>query len=784
MIKMEGISMQFIRVTRLPTTVRRGLEVVFVLNGELTIQLDQKIYSLSPDQMVIFDGLLPCTYFSEHSNAIVLCRISESFLRSQCEELTGGHVFYVSGETPVSDIGFTLKRLFSQMIFQYIRGVKIEFQAFLFQFLCQLYKNCYTTFPTEKNDNLSDSLPNEFRQLLDYVATNYQRRISLSDAAARVYMSAPAFSRYFKAKMGVNFSEYLSHIRVEHAAEELLTTKHTVSYVASINGFSNEKAFTQIFRRFYEMTPGNYRKSMSVTQKDILLNQKYKDEVLYKNTDFSFDEIQDFMNLMYRGTGFSAGRFIDTKKENPVSVTCSSEYNAFNFYRIITVDQGIASVFHSDIREQLEIVQRTLHFDYVNIGDFDLKILEKNTSVIEQGDFAYGDRFILDALNAYQAMGFSLYIQVDFSLLMKNYPEGIELFYERFSHFMRLLLKLDLSFYKKPVCLELRCSEKKYYKDFSEFCHRIMEIGNSFYLVDIKRLKIKIGLGLLPWMISEIEEQDIAELTSLSFSFLGVEWRPFQNCVLSGHEWSENMLDIQTKFFQEQFDILKQKLALFRLGHSSLYITRWNVLAGVDTAEIGTFFRSSIILDALIRFDGRIGGITFPCRTMQSSGHHANELALFYIKAVKRPVFFVLHIIKQLSCPIIFRSSQVMVVKRPEGGYTAALFSPIYINPTLSLDRFFVEQETIEVRLCLQNLDNGIYRIKRLNYDKTSSGVYERSVEIGIQDFTDPDFIDRLETIIQPGLFLYQEKVTAHKLELSAVLSFNSITLYHIVPIY
>ncbi len=57
-----------------------------------------------------------------------------------------------------------------------------------------------------------------------------------------------------------NFEEFLNYVRINRAAELLLTTDQTVTYIAMEVGYANVKTFNRNFLRFKVMTPGDFRK--------------------------------------------------------------------------------------------------------------------------------------------------------------------------------------------------------------------------------------------------------------------------------------------------------------------------------------------------------------------------------------------------------------------------------------------------------------------------------------------------------------------------------------------
>ena len=67
-------------------------------------------------------------------------------------------------------------------------------------------------------------------------------------------------SRKFKEAVGVGVHEYIVFIRLQNAANELLSTKDTITEIALRCGFSDGNYFKDAFKKKYGLTPRDYRK--------------------------------------------------------------------------------------------------------------------------------------------------------------------------------------------------------------------------------------------------------------------------------------------------------------------------------------------------------------------------------------------------------------------------------------------------------------------------------------------------------------------------------------------
>lgn len=69
------------------------------------------------------------------------------------------------------------------------------------------------------------------------------------------------FSRFFKQEIGISFKSYLTYFRLNKSLNLLKNKELTILEISSEVGFSSEIQFINSFKKYYHMTPGEYRKS-------------------------------------------------------------------------------------------------------------------------------------------------------------------------------------------------------------------------------------------------------------------------------------------------------------------------------------------------------------------------------------------------------------------------------------------------------------------------------------------------------------------------------------------
>ena len=90
-----------------------------------------------------------------------------------------------------------------------------------------------------------------------------EEALSLTKVAETVNTSATYFSELFKRTVGMNFTEYVSRVRVEKAKHLLLDPQRRITEVAFDVGFQSLSQFNRAFKRFAGASPRDYRSAQT-----------------------------------------------------------------------------------------------------------------------------------------------------------------------------------------------------------------------------------------------------------------------------------------------------------------------------------------------------------------------------------------------------------------------------------------------------------------------------------------------------------------------------------------
>jgi Response regulator containing CheY-like receiver domain and AraC-type DNA-binding domain len=100
-------------------------------------------------------------------------------------------------------------------------------------------------------------------ETLKVVYQNFHKfDFSFKDVAKKVHVSEGYLSILFKNSIGMSFTDYLCKVRIEKAIEYLKDPEIPISVIGEKIGYTGEKYFFYIFKRYTGQTPAKYRKTL------------------------------------------------------------------------------------------------------------------------------------------------------------------------------------------------------------------------------------------------------------------------------------------------------------------------------------------------------------------------------------------------------------------------------------------------------------------------------------------------------------------------------------------
>lgn len=125
----------------------------------------------------------------------------------------------------------------------------------LFKVFLELVRDC---IDNDKGGNNSRS-SNSYKMILRFMRDNCCTNINRKAVAYEFGFSPDYITHLFKKYASFSFNHIMQQYKMEQAAKFLALNKININQVASLCGFSETSYFIKVFRRFYGVTPAEYR---------------------------------------------------------------------------------------------------------------------------------------------------------------------------------------------------------------------------------------------------------------------------------------------------------------------------------------------------------------------------------------------------------------------------------------------------------------------------------------------------------------------------------------------
>ncbi len=354
------IELEFLINMETLTHYHENFELLYLMNGNLSVMADSEHYDLKPGDMILINNNQKHSYIGDKNTFIGRFSISYSMT---VKLLKRNLVLFWCNSAVDNNEAYRELRSVINQIFIRIRGKEsgrdIYIQGLYYQMLYILTNNFLLTPNDNRYQKQYNITDDRIEQIFQYIRLNFRNNITLQDLSEHLYLSPAYISKYIKKKCDISFLELLHSVRLGHASADLLYTDSSIIKIAMDNGFASLGAFNKVFLKAYKMPPAEFRrnKRSSGLSRDVKTSAKHQElidhkidlyisqnripDMTVKNDDIqhiAFDIIQD-------GRGWLN-----------------------NFNRLINAGRAL-DLIKSLVREQILYMKEHLGIEYVRIWD-------------------------------------------------------------------------------------------------------------------------------------------------------------------------------------------------------------------------------------------------------------------------------------------------------------------------------------------------------------------------------------------------------------------------------
>ena len=242
----------------------RELEILYILNGHATVNMEGKEYHVNPLDAIVMDYSKVHEVIYELPQTMGICiHISRQLLYRYLPnpELIEIHC---SGETLTKeqqDAYARLCEILKNLTVLYVNQKKtyqLRSTAFILEILAILLESFSAPITKTVSENRIGNME-RLEEICDFVEHRYQEEITLGEAAEEIGLNKEYFCRFFKQNTGTSFIRYVNEVRISHIYQDLLHSSEGILEITERHGFFNQKLFYRMFKEKYGCTPKQVR---------------------------------------------------------------------------------------------------------------------------------------------------------------------------------------------------------------------------------------------------------------------------------------------------------------------------------------------------------------------------------------------------------------------------------------------------------------------------------------------------------------------------------------------
>lgn len=669
----------------------RTTDLLFLLKGTAELKIDEKCYMMKADDIVVVNKYESYSLDCDKGSLVFYFSISD-FLLAQA--LSVESVSFNCNSIENSSKNYDLIR---KIIIEIIDLLLFENDKTNFLQLSKVYHllNELSSLFLEQQSNVIEQ-DERIKQITRTIKERYYENITLSEMARLVHMDTAYFSRFFKKTLGVNFKDYLSKIRMQHAIHDLLESDKAVTRIAIDNGFFSVNGFNKKFKELYQQTPSDYRKQyivekqQPVTKSDADLKASFSEYKDTKDTDYIVKK--SYIQLE-----------IGQQEAIPIKETWSE---------ILNIGEA-ELVLNSNIRQHLSILQKNIRFKYGRIwAVFTEKLLGESLHEYEIIDE------ILDSLLGLGLLPWLSINKIADAFKESEYPA--EVWQEAIRRFCLHILN---RYGRQKVAnwkVEIVATAQENPDSISRYC--------IFYQTTYKICKELIpelpigGATFIMTNSLELEQLLNDELAGCTFDFYSFALFPYSNRLVREKRNFQRITD--PDFLRNQVKSLKE-LELTK----PLYISEWSNTVSRSNLLNDSLYKGAFVIKSVIDIFDQVDGMGYWLGTdlAQKSPKLAGLLTggngLLNKNSLFKPAMNALKFFEQLrGLKLVYKDEQHLICSAD--GDEFFVLGHQYTHPNslyflkdeahlqlTELDHFF-EENAYEEELVLSNIPNGKYELR------------------------------------------------------------------------
>lgn len=784
-----------------PIHFHQSIEILYVLEGNPKITIQDNTYQAHPEDILVINANKKHSYQSEKDVLIGCFEIDYRLLGDmlQTRQLLFWCNSVVNKNSAYEDMRKIMKKIFS-LYFEKGGQAEIIRQSLYYQLLEILTENFFVQAGEKNFEGERNHDEERIADIVNYIHSNYQRKISLNELSEYLYLSVPYLSKYIKKQLGMNFLDYLNNIRLFHAVDDLLYTSQPFTTIAMNNGFPNTAAFTEAFKKAYNMTPSEYRQKMTSSSSNIDKPNydEQKKRMEKKISDYLDNKLVQEPETSNQEEVYAA-----------VDTTVRKEYDPY-WKKMINL--GCAGdLLRSDVQEQILTFQKELGFSYVRLwGVFGEELLLNETS--QKGEFYFGkldkvfDFLVEHKIKPYLEMGYkpkTLHRTLRETIVMEErvIPFGGLESYERFistfvTHLInRYGLEEVEEWYFEHWSGE-NFENNSYNEDFFlifETWYRVLKKHSPKIRVGGGGIGIQYGSGNLDRLVKTWCRQKHKP------DFITLYCYPYIKGDEDGVAYAIQSTD--RDFLKNQLAMAEAVIHNSGLGALEIHVSEWNMTISNRNILNDSCYKGAYLLKSILDCFGKTNVLGYWLGSDIFAEQMDNKKLLFggcgllSIQGIKKPAFYAYRFLNMLGKYLVYKDKNSIVTASENNNYSIVCHNYRHLNYKYYLKaedeleqeklyQLYEDNQSQRFSYRLTGLKDGKYKVKTYSVNAEYGSVMEEMYRVGEDVLLGRQEVDYLKRVCTPHIQVRQYQVPSQTLNFEVKLKAQEILFIHISYLY
>lgn len=773
------------------THFHQNLEIVYVLEGSVEVQIEPETYNLKKGDFLLINANKSHSWRATEEK-ILLASFQINFTMLAEYMGTNQLLFWCNTTVDKNESYEQLKQVLDQMLNRSYDKEKegaIYLNSIYYEAIYLLV--AYFMIKADDVRMKENFTPDNSRifEIQNYVQANYQKQLSLNDLAQKLYLSNAYLSKYIKKHFGLSFLEYVNNIRLFHAVDELVYSEKKITRIALDNGFPTTAAFNKAFKEIYNMTPSAYRSTVH-KEENLNENKEAKQELDKRVKEYLTGKEPVADNTATRNMNLYV---VDAKNTTEWKKPWDKIINMGN----------IDSLLNYDVQSQLLMMQKEIGFSYVRIYNIFMQdMYYENIS----GDNKYNFSRIDRGLDFLVEHNLKPYIELSFKPTDVNYTINSAvgdryneiIFHDRESYVEVMqafsshianrygVNEIESWYFElwKDDRLNMLDAKGWYFDCFEIGYHALkkisskIKVGGAGFALGYDRYQYSILIQ--NWKTRNVRPDFISVY---SYSYLLLQ----QDGVYFGKRSLDN------SFVKNQLELFKDVLKAEDFMPDELHITEWNFTISNRNCINDSCAQGAYIVKTCIESIGEADmmgywhGSDLHTEYYDSGAVLYGDNGLLTRDGIKKPSFYAFHFLKFLKKGLLGKTENALLTTDGRGVYTIACHNCKKFNYRYTMkaekdirvddiDSLYEDTDSIHLKFQINNVENGNYvmRVFYVNEDNGSiQNIWKDMDYIGNLSKGEVEYmkrsanpkVDMRRITVQDNVLRIETKLKAHEIK-------------------